>query len=189
MALNKATFKTRAWTALVFCLVMLAGLLIGPWTFFLLFSIIHFGCWIEFQKLVGRIDPEYTTITPFHKYVVMIAGWCIMLYFTNDAFTFLGIRLHALGWWLGLSLAFLLPISELLFAKTIQLKNIGHSAFGLIYISLSWGLMMDLYNAGNGSCFSGPGWYIPLAIIATIWINDTMAYIVGSLIGKNPFSR
>ena len=28
MALNKATFKTRAWTALVFCLVMLAGLLL-----------------------------------------------------------------------------------------------------------------------------------------------------------------
>ena len=87
MPLNKATFRTRAWTALVFCLVMLAGLLIGPWSFFILFSIIHFGCWVEFQKLVGKIDPEYATITPFHKYGVMIAGWCLMLYFTNDAFT------------------------------------------------------------------------------------------------------
>jgi len=30
--------------------------------------------------------------------------------------------------------------------------------------------------------------YIPVIIIASIWINDTMAYIVGSLIGKTPLS-
>ena len=30
---------------------------------------------------------------------------------------------------------------------------------------------------------------IPIAIIFSIWINDTMAYIVGSLIGKTPFSK
>ncbi|MBC7866443.1 MAG: phosphatidate cytidylyltransferase [Gloeobacteraceae cyanobacterium ES-bin-316] len=29
----------------------------------------------------------------------------------------------------------------------------------------------------------------PCAIIFSIWINDTMAYIVGSLIGKTPFSK
>jgi phosphatidate cytidylyltransferase len=30
---------------------------------------------------------------------------------------------------------------------------------------------------------------IPIAVIFSIWINDTMAYIVGSLIGKTPFSK
>jgi phosphatidate cytidylyltransferase len=30
---------------------------------------------------------------------------------------------------------------------------------------------------------------IPCAIIFSIWINDTMAYIVGSFIGKTPFSK
>lgn len=195
MALNKATLKTRALTALVFCLVMLAGLLVGPWTFFILFSIIHFGCWAEYQNLVGRIDPEYTAISPFHKYGVMIAGWCIMLYFTNDAFTVFGIRLHALGWWLGLTLAFILPIVELLFAKNIHLKNIGHSIFGLLYISVSWGLMMDLrvmfmgIDDGNEKVYIDTGWYIPLVLIVAMWINDTMAYLVGSWIGKTPFSK
>src|SRR5207342_3526524 len=29
---------------------------------------------------------------------------------------------------------------------------------------------------------------LPCAVILSIWINDTMAYIVGSLIGKTPFS-
>lgn len=195
MALNKATFRTRALTALFFCLVMLAGLLIGPWSFFILFSIIHFGCWIEFQKLVGKIDPEYASISPFHKYGVMFAGWCIMLYFTNDAFTIFGIRLHALGWWLGLLFAFVLPIIELLFAKNIHLKNIGHSLFGLIYISLSWGLMMDLrvmfmgIEEGNEKVYLDTGWYIPLVLVVAMWINDTMAYLVGSWIGRTPFSK
>jgi phosphatidate cytidylyltransferase len=32
------------------------------------------------------------------------------------------------------------------------------------------------------------GLAVPLCIIFTLWINDTMAYIVGSLIGKTPLS-
>ena len=33
------------------------------------------------------------------------------------------------------------------------------------------------------------GRIVPLILIASIWINDTMAYIVGSFIGKTPFSK
>jgi phosphatidate cytidylyltransferase len=194
MALNIATFKTRAATAGVFVAVMLLGLLWNYWSFFILFSIIHFGCWIEYQKLVCLIDKGYIEISPFHKYGVMIAGWCIMLYFTNDAFSIFGIQLNAIGWWLGLIAIFALPIMELLFSKNLELKNIAHSAFGLLYISLSLGLMMDL------RCIEmirkAPGFYIdffafvlPLGILVALWINDTMAYLVGSFIGKTPFSK
>ena len=192
MALNLATFKTRTLTAVVFVLIMLAGLLWNHWSFFLLFSIIHFGCWREYQRLIGLIDTDYTKISPFHQYGVMLAGWCIMLYFTNDSFNFFEIRLHAIGWWLGLVFVFVLPIIELLFTTNIQLKNIGYSAAGLVYISLSLGLMMDLRCQGLGELFGRQidyGWILPLVIIASIWVNDTMAYIVGSLIGKTPFSK
>ncbi|HRI22036.1 MAG TPA: phosphatidate cytidylyltransferase, partial [Panacibacter sp.] len=60
------------------------------------------------------------------------------------------------------------------------------SIFGLLYISLAWGLMIDIRN--NGILFN-LGWVIPTVLIASIWINDTMAYIVGSFIGKTPFSK
>ncbi len=194
MALNIATFKTRALTAVIFVIVMLAGLLVNQWSFFILFTVIHFGCWFEYQKLVSLIDPNYKEITPFHKYGVMLAGWCFMLYCTSDAMHFFGVRLPAIGWWLGIIFVFLLPIIELLFARHLELKNIGHSAFGLLYISLSWGLLMNLRSmdqvwiTGNGHSYN-LGYVIPLAIIISIWINDTMAYIVGSLIGKTPFSK
>lgn len=193
MPLNVQTFKTRSLTAVVFVLVMLVGLLWNHWTFFILFSVIHFGCWIEYQHIIGRIDPDYRQISPFHKYGVMIAGWCVMLYFTSDAFHISGLHLHSLGWWLGLVLMFVLPIIELLFAKEVILKNIGFSALGLVYISLSWGLMISL--RGEGMELNGDhivrdlGYIIPCGLIFSIWINDTMAYVVGSLIGKTPFSK
>jgi len=52
--------------------------------------------------------------------------------------------------------------------------------------------MMDLRSEGIlifGSLFTlDLGWVLPVVMIAAIWINDTMAYIVGSVIGKTPFS-
>lgn len=194
MALNIATFKTRAATSGVFVAVMLLGLLWSHWSFFILFSIIHFGCWTEYQKMVALIDPGYKDISPFHKYAVRLAGWCFMLYFTNDVFVIAGIKLHAIGWWLGLIAVFALPIIELLFARQLVLKNIAYSAFGLLYISLSWGLMMDLRSltetwlTKTGHLYQ-MGFVIPLAIILSIWANDTSAYLVGSFIGKTPFSK
>ncbi len=193
MAFNLQVFKTRALTAIIFAAVMLAGLLINHWTFFLLFTIIHFGCWFEYQKLIGKIDKGYLEISPFHKYGVVVAGYGFMLWMLNNAYTLFGFKLHEIGWCLVLIFAIALPITEVLFGKKHGMKNTAHSVFGLVYISLSWGLMMDIRNSEMG--FKGTmlsldlGWLIPVIIVASIWINDTMAYIVGSFIGKTPFSK
>jgi phosphatidate cytidylyltransferase len=89
---------------------------------------------------------------------------------------------------------FVLPIMELLFSKNLELKNIAHSAFGLLYISLSLGLMMDLRCYGmKGNMepvnFNFSAFALPLGIFIALWINDTMAYLVGSFVGKTPFSK
>ena len=50
----------------------------------------------------------------------------------------------------------------------------------LIDVRMNWtGLDMSKITVGI---------ILPLLIIFSIWINDTMAYLVGSLIGKTPFS-
>jgi phosphatidate cytidylyltransferase len=192
MAFQWQTFKTRALTAVIFVAVMLGGLLYNHWSFLLLFTIIHFGCWIEYQKIVALIDPNYKQITPFHRYGVMLAGFGFMLWMTNDAFNIGPISLAEIGWWTMLIFAVVLPVTETLFSKDINYKVIAHSFLGLVYISLSWGLMMSMRS--NGIVASGSeisfdlGWIIPITLIAAIWINDTMAYIVGSIIGKTPLS-
>jgi phosphatidate cytidylyltransferase len=126
MAFDIKIFKRRALTAVVFVIVMLAGLLWNQWSFIILFTIIHFGCWYEFVKLVKKINPvSYKLIS--------LSG---LVYIT-------------------------LPILLLL------------------YIRLGTGII-------NDNNFLK---VIPCGIIFSIWINDTMAYIVGSFIGKTPFTK
>lgn len=193
MAFNLQTFKTRALTAIIFVVVMLAGLLWSHWSFFILFSVIHFGCWVEYQKLVGLIDPEYQKIPPVHKYGVMIAGWAFMLAMGGSAYSIANVPLHSIGVLLLLVSGIVLPLWLVFFTKNFTVNPIGYSLVGLLYISLSWGLMINIRTVGlvaQGSyVFLDTGWKIPIILIASIWINDTMAYIVGSFIGKTPFSK
>jgi len=130
MALNIQTLKTRSLTAVIFVIVMLAGLFWNFWSFLLLFNIIHIGCWIEFIELTKKVYG-----TEYKKYSLL--G---LLYIS-------------------------LPI------------------LALVNLSTAWQLnpLVDLQK-GTYS------YLLPCAIIFSIWINDTMAYIVGSLIGKTPFS-
>jgi phosphatidate cytidylyltransferase len=131
LALNIQTFKTRALTALLFVIVMLTGLLWNFWSFMILFTLIHFGCWYEFVKLMKRIYAK--------KYLV----YCL---------------------------------------------------FGLIYITMPMLMMIDLrtfskiYTLGfEDKLILDTA--IPMCMIFSIWINDTMAYLVGSFIGKTPLTK
>jgi phosphatidate cytidylyltransferase len=129
MPLNIQTLKTRALTAVVFVAVMLTGLFWNRWAFITLFTLIHFGAWWEWVKLLRRIDPKH-------------------------------------------------------YLRRIPL--------GLLYITLPCALLVHLRLQGilykGDEVFIDMGWVAPCFIIFSIWINDTMAYIVGSLIGKTPLS-
>ncbi|MDB5251698.1 MAG: phosphatidate cytidylyltransferase [Flaviaesturariibacter sp.] len=187
MAFHWQTFRTRALTAIVFVIVMAGGLLLNRWSYFLLFSLVHFGAWIEYQKLVDRIEPDYRQASAFHRFGIMAGGWCLLLYFTDGQLQLGGFTLSTAGWWLGLVFLLMFPLAEVVGRKGLLLKNLGYSLFGLLYISLSLGLMMDLRNRWP-EAQHGLSLTLPLLAIFTIWINDTMAYIVGSLIGKTPLS-
>lgn len=191
MAFNVQTFKTRALTAIIFVAVMMAGLLWNKWSFFILFSIVHFGAWTEYQKLVSAFNPDYKVTKPLHRYGVMLAGWCLLLYFTNNELYIGSVRFSEVGFWGGAALLVLLPFFILTEPKAAFIKNFSYSLFGLLYISLSLGLLIGirtlygLETEGRGEL----GKALTLTLIFSIWINDTMAYIVGSFIGKTPFSK
>ena len=96
--------------------------------------------------------------------------------------------------WSFLALFFVIMIGCLYeFVKMIHKIN-GNKYFyylplSLIYIIMPILMMIDMGIAGK--IFSNEYSYMPLlpsAIIFSIWINDTMAYLVGSFIGKTPFS-
>jgi phosphatidate cytidylyltransferase len=194
MAFNWQTFRTRTLTAVVFVVVMLAGLLWNHWSFLVLFSVIHFGCWWEYLKLMEKIHT-----TSYHIYTklgFMLLGFGGMLLFCGPVYQIAGYSLKE-NFSLPFSLAGIILLITGVFQKMqVDLKSFGAAALGLLYISLSWGLMMDLsaievlvfddsLPEGAWTAFR----LFPMIVIFTIWINDTMAYIVGSLIGKTPLSK
>jgi len=130
MAINIDTLKTRALTAVIFVVVMMAGLLWNEWSFLALFVLIHFGCWYEFIKILKIIYGE---------------------------------------------------------------RYLKYTLLGLFYITMPVCMMLDLrttwLNFGGFKAHDDFGVTVPIAIIFSIWINDTMAYLVGSFIGKTSFSK
>ena len=189
MVFNTATFRKRSLTAILFVMIMLVGILWNVWSFFILFSIIHFGCWVEWQRLLAAIDKSYHRITVIHKYAIMVAGWCLLCYFLFKA-----MRYGAEGMDYAViifSILLLLVIVADVWKAVFNWNNFAYSLAGLGYISLCWALMVDLRMRGilsMGDQQWDLGWVIPMVLIASIWINDTMAYIVGSLIGKTKMS-
>jgi phosphatidate cytidylyltransferase len=191
MAFNWQTFRTRAVTAVIFVVVMLTGLLWNQWSFLVLFSIVHFGCWWEYLKLIEKIHT--TALHVYTKLGLMLIGYGLMLWFCGPVYQIGGIGLKE-NISLPLSVAgFILLVTGIFQKYRVDLKTFGTAALGLIYISLSWGLMTDFYNGPEyhlyDSTFYLHGFIIPVVVIASIWINDTMAYIVGSIIGKTPLSK
>ena len=188
MALNWQTFRTRALTSIVFVVVMLIGLLWNRWSFFILFSIVHFGAWAEYQKLVSKFNPQYHKISVVHRYGIMLGGWCLLLFFTNYGLKISTIALTDIGFWTGVAFMITLPLIMFIDSRIVFLGNILYSALGIVYISLPIGLLIGLrfhWSEDNSSL----SYTIPLLIIISLWINDTMAYIVGSMIGKTPLSK
>lgn len=67
-----------------------------------------------------------------------------------------------------------------------------YTSFASLYILMPILMMLDLglviktSDTGGYSFVYAP--LLPCAILFSVWINDTMAYIVGSLIGRTPFS-
>jgi phosphatidate cytidylyltransferase len=192
MAFNRKTFQTRTLTAIIFAAVMLTGLLWNQWSFLILFSIIHFGCWWEYFNLLEKIHN-----TVYHRYIrlgFMLMGYAIMLWFCGPAFEINNYSLKE-NFSFPVSVAGFVMLGMGIFqARRIKLIAFSAAALGLLYISLSWGLMMNLYkeidiHIHDTFFVIAARSHMALMIIISIWVNDTMAYIVGSLIGKTPLSK
>lgn len=192
MAFNWASFKTRTLTAIIFVIVMLAGLLWNQWSFLALISIIHFGCWWEYLGLTEKI--HRSSFHPYAKLGFMLMGYGFMLWFCGPYYR-IGNYVIRDNIALPVSAAGLtLSILGLFQKRAVKPIAFGAAALGWVYISWSWGLMLNLYHRPIDILYHNhlvvlDRRILPIIIISSIWINDTMAYIVGSLIGKTSLSR
>jgi len=202
MAFNWKTFQTRTLTAIIFAAVMLIGLLWNQWSFLILISVIHIGCWREYFRLLEKIyKTSYHWLT---RVGFIVFGFAIIFRFCGNQFQINDYRLQE-KLTTPVSIAGVVMLVLGIFAtKKIDLKAFVSAALGLLYISASWAMMVGLYfseviestmnhpvpDIVNNVIYDiSKPWVLPLIIVCSIWINDTMAYIVGSLIGKRQLSK
>ena len=123
------------------------------------------------------------TLTAIVFAIVMVGG----LLWNQWSFIFLFTIIHFGCWWEYVKLC--KKISSKKFWKYLPL--------GLLYITLPCLLMIDVGFPNTEHSLAQRGYedafdyspILPCMIIFSIWINDTMAYIVGSFIGKTPLSK
>jgi phosphatidate cytidylyltransferase len=178
MALHWPTFFTRLGSAIVFAAIMMGGLLWNSWALLVLVSAITILCLREFFRIIGAITgiaiPSWVGAASVAVSLVML--WLPPLWaslkgippqfaqpeFLPPLFIFIPLMLLAAG----------------LSKKTALLAGLCAVA-GMAYITMP---ALMLYALRMQSLL------IPLALVLLIWMNDTMAYLVGSFIGRTPFS-
>lgn len=124
---------------------------------------------------INRAVLKTRSITAFFYVVAMLTGIC----WNKHSFKFL---LMVILMW---SMA---ELFALLRKKDGRWKPI-HLLWAFAYIGIPITLFLRLGIHQNEDGTEIYSMWMPLMLLCSIWINDTMAYLVGSWIGKTPLSR
>ena len=170
------TFLTRASTAIVFAAVVICGLLFNQWTFLALILIILIGSILEFYRISSPMFKKDRSKLNFYKYMVLGMSVFSAIISFLVSFDYVPQRL-----------LFSVPLfiaavfyTELVLKSRKPFRSIGLNLLALYYITLP--LTLTFFIANLNTQFSGA---VLLGVLFIIWGNDSGAYIIGSLIGKN----
>lgn len=164
---------TRSLTAVFFVIAMVGSTVLGQTVFSGLLLIITIYSLNEFILLVSNEDNQPA------RWLTVVVG----------AITYSAFAAHAMGLIAADGLLIIIPfvfmlfITELWRNKANPFINIALSLAAITYIALPFGLMMYFFDPVS---LSGPSHYgIVLGFLFILWLNDTGAYFVGSLIGRH----
>lgn len=174
----KNNFIQRAVTGVLFVIVLVGCILYSPLSFGILFTIISALSVHEFAQLVSKSSEVSInkTITALGGAYLFLA---LMSFCTQQS---VGARVFLP--YLGLLLYMM--ITELYLKKKNPTGNWAYSMLSQLYVALPFALLNVLAfqnSSETGSVTYNP--ILPLSIFVFIWLSDTGAYCVGSLIGKN----
>lgn len=168
-------FLTRSASAVVYAGILVAGSL---WWSPLLYAALAFFMVIGLIELKKLLKPEMNQGIFVFWAAICILALSTMISAFNDKL------LNDDGWLIILSLFLPVLLSFPLIALSTFSKKTSTGQFAFFAISLIYIAIPILFMVGLQTYeFSGNISWL-LVLLAIIWINDTMAYITGSLIGR-----
>lgn len=177
MALDKKVFFTRLGSAIVFTAIMMTCLLWNEYSFIALFLLVTILGLKEFANIVEKIlNTTFSRQEKMNFYFIGVSSFLAITTMqinggNNPISLFLKPYLYYFVGLIGGSL--------LMFFMFKKNKLSIYLLSGIGYISLSLGLLVQLRFQNI---------LLPIALILLIWMNDTMAYLTGSFIGKTPMA-
>ena len=173
----KSNFLQRAITGILFVGVLVGCILYDPWTFSALFVVISALTIREFGHLINQVEG-----VSINKNITMLAG--VYLYMAVMAFcTNLSGSKIFLPY---LLLIMYLMISELYLKKENPVMNWAYSMLSQLYIALPFAMLNVLsFHTSPMDTSVSYNTILPLSVFVFIWLSDTGAYCVGSLIGRH----
>lgn len=191
--------KQRAISAAIFVIAMLGGVFGGAVAFYFLFALITTGCLWELMGLlfseeqnhlrVRKITGTLLGILPFLVYGSKIFNLFVPLSSGNSFHPYLfvanlsdNVSPILMAIILLLLLIYLLFILELFLESRQPFANIGNYLLGVAYVGIPFSLLITISFWHDN--------YASLRVFGLLlltWTNDTLAYLIGSRIGKNPF--
>lgn len=167
----------RAGAGIVYILIILVGLLGGRHSFLAVFGAILGLGLFEFYRMV-----EKDTTHAISKIFNIILG---VIIFISVFFYLEGIYTYLLPVSI-LTYLLILIASSIFIRRDDILHGIIYSFFGQLYLTMPLSLLMFIsYSLQSSSIGNGYDWVPLLALFVFLWVNDTAAYFVGSLIGKH----
>ena len=167
-------FWKRSISGLLFAVVLLGAILLGPWSFALLFGLFSVFILREFYQL-----SKAAGISPQKNLGIFIGALIFILTFLNAKGI---ISINLIGFYL--SLLFIVPSCELLRIKKNALENIAVTILGIFYVIYPF----SLFHFFVFPDLPSDNKYDPTLLIflfILIWAFDSGAYLFGVSFGRH----
>ena len=162
---------TRAITGLLYVTVIIGAIMGGSWWFWGLTTLLAILAINEFNRITNKNFVSNTTaLLDIIGAALLTTATASMAGLCYSKFAIVS----SLGYFLYLLLRFII---QLYVQDGNPLSHLAHSILGQIYIAVPLSLLNIMYVAY--------GKYLVLAMFILIWLSDTGAFCVGSLIGKH----
>ena len=172
-------FIIRTITGVIFVAAIVASFL-RPEAMVLLFSIVTGLTIWEFTGLVN--ERENVTINRFICTVAGVYFFFAMTYFCSDLYG--GVAKSVVFIPYLITIIYLL-IAELYLKQDDPIQDWAYTMLSQMYIALPFSMLNVLAFTSDSSSVVVFNTLLPLSVFVFLWMNDTGAYCVGSLIGRH----
>ena len=170
-------FIIRAITGVLFVAVLVGCILFNSLSFGVLFLIISAMTVIEYGQLINKYTDAHVNI-----YISALgAGYLFMAFMSYNTF-----MVSASVFLPYVLLLLYMMISELYLKRENPIGNWAHTMLSQVYIALPFALL-NVISFQNDFVSSEVTYnpILPLSVFIFLWMSDTGAYCIGTLIGKH----